>query len=129
MSLARMKVALGSSRNVVQSLTSRVVEGERDQVGKVAGDEKSNFTRCEPVVPHSAFVRKVVDDVSCRATRLCGDVLHNFALQSCEACLLLCSVSSHLAHNIHRFQRISNLDGVSVGAHVSVDFQNIVPLH
>lgn len=57
MSLARMKVALGSSRNVVQSLTSRVVEGERDQVRKVAGDEKSNLARSEAVVSHSPFVR------------------------------------------------------------------------
>lgn len=129
MSLARMKVALGSSRNVVQSLTGRVVEGERDQVRKVTGDEKSNLASGEAVVPHSPFVRKVVDDVSCRAARLCGDVLHNFTLQSGQSCLLLCSVSSHLAHNIHRFQRISSLDGVSVGAHVSDDVQNIVPLH
>jgi hypothetical protein len=57
MNLARMKVALGSSRNVVQSLTSRVVEGERDQVRKVAGDEKSNLARSEAVVSHSPFVR------------------------------------------------------------------------
>ena len=56
MSLARMKVALGSSRNVVQSLTGRVVEGERDQVRKVTGDEKSNLASGEAVVPHSPFV-------------------------------------------------------------------------
>lgn len=57
MNLARMKVALGSSRNVVQSLTGRVVEGERDQVRKVAGYEKSNLPRSEAVVSHSPFVR------------------------------------------------------------------------
>jgi len=83
MNLVRMKVALMSSRDVIHSLAGGMVEGVCDQVRKVTWNEKSNLARGEAVVPHAAFVGKVVDDVGGRTTRLRGDVFHNFILQSC----------------------------------------------
>ncbi len=63
MTIAGMKIALQSCREMVQSLSGRMIQCKGDEIRKVARDEEAHLARGEAVVPHPAFVRKVVNDV------------------------------------------------------------------
>jgi hypothetical protein len=70
MGIGGMKIALPSCREVVQSLSCTVIEGEGNELRKIAWNEEANFAGSEPVISHPSFVRQMMHDVCCRTAFL-----------------------------------------------------------
>jgi hypothetical protein len=56
MGIGGMKIALPSCREVVQSLSCTVIEGEGNELRKIAWDEEPNLPSSEPVISHPSFI-------------------------------------------------------------------------